>query len=83
MSDKSDDERKREADRIIARAAGDGGLTSTPQLTSKAQSVGDHFAARDADQHDAAEVWGTRIARGLAAVFFVILAVYVIRLLFT
>lgn len=81
MADHEDEERKREARRAIARATSEGGLTSTPELSRKAQSIGDHFAARDADQSDAAEVWGTRIARGLAAVFFVVLVVYLARLL--
>ena len=81
MVDKDDAERVREANRIIARAAGEGGLTSTPELKARARNVRDHFTAQDADQADNAELWGTRIARGLAAVFFVGLVIYLARFL--
>ena len=40
-------------------------------MKSAANNVRDHFTAKDADGGDKVEVWGTRIARGLALVAFV------------
>jgi hypothetical protein len=38
--------------------------------------TGTHFAGRDADAHDAVEIWGRRIGRGLSAVAVVALCIY-------
>ncbi|PWW00575.1 hypothetical protein DFR52_103782 [Hoeflea marina] len=69
-----DDQRVRAAKRDLERLAGEGRLSASPVLKSRVDSVKGHFAATDADQADAVEVWGTRIARGLAVVAFVVLA---------
>lgn len=72
-------ERDRQAEkarRDLARLSEEGGLFATPTLKAKTRSVHGHFTAADADQSDAIEVWGTRIGRGLAAVAFVLLAVW-------
>ena len=66
-----DDETVRQAKRDLDRLGEEGGLSSTPIMKSAATGVRDHFAAKDADKSDRAEVWGTRIARGLALVAFI------------
>lgn len=57
--------RRREADRVLDRVAG--------ETDGFAGRVGRHFSAADKDGEDAAEVWGTRIGRGLALVFALVL----------
>lgn len=74
-----DDETVRQAKRALDRLGEQGGLSATPVMKSAATSVRDHFAARDADKTDKLEVWGTRIARGLALVAFMGLVVWLIR----
>lgn len=63
-----DDETVRKAKRSLDRLGEEGGLSATPAMKATAKSVGDHFMAKDADKTDKIEVWGTRIARGLALV---------------
>ncbi|MCY0149028.1 hypothetical protein OEG84_15270 [Hoeflea sp. G2-23] len=63
---KDDEKTVRDAKRALDRLGEEGGLSATPVMKSAANSVRDHFAAKDADKTDAAELWGTRIARGLA-----------------
>jgi hypothetical protein len=65
-----DDETVREAKRTLERIGEEGGLSATPVMKSAAGSVRDHFAAKDADKTDPAELWGTRIARALALAAF-------------
>ncbi|MCY0092793.1 hypothetical protein [Hoeflea ulvae] len=66
-----DDEIVRKAKRDLDRLGRDGGLSATPVLKSAAGGLRDHFAAEDADKSDRIELWGTRIARGLALAAFV------------
>ena len=73
-----DDETVRQAKRTLDRLGEEGGLSATPVMKSAANSVRDHFAAEDADKSDTIEVWGTRIARGLALVAFVGLVLWMI-----
>lgn len=72
----NDDDRVRAAKRDLERLAGEGGLSASPALKSKLNSVKGHFTAVDADQADGAELWGTRIARGLAVIAFIVLALW-------
>lgn len=65
-----DDETVRQAKRTLDRLGEEGGLSATPVMKSAANSMRDHFTAQDADRTDKIEVWGTRIARGLALVAF-------------
>lgn len=67
----TDDDRVREAKRTLDRIGSEGGLSATPVMKSAANSVRDHFTAEDADKSDRIEVWGTRIARGIAVVALV------------
>ncbi|MDF1608259.1 hypothetical protein PZ897_08735 [Hoeflea sp. YIM 152468] len=73
-----DDETVRQAKRTLDRLGEEGGLSASPVMKSAATSVRDHFAARDADRTDTIEVWGTRIARGLALIAFAGLVVWMI-----
>ncbi|WP_417414850.1 hypothetical protein [Hoeflea sp.] len=73
-----DDETVRQAKRTLDRLGEEGGLSATPVMKSAASSVRDHFAARDADGDDKIEIWGTRIARGLALVAFAGLLMWMI-----
>ncbi len=61
-----DDEIVRQAKRTLDRLGREGGLSAMPVMKSAASGVRDHFAAEDADKTDRLELWGTRIARGLA-----------------
>ena len=74
-----DDETVRQAKRALDRLGEEGGLSASPVMKSAANSVRDHFTAKDADKTDQVEVWGTRIARGLALVAFVGLVLWMIR----
>lgn len=73
-----DDETVRQAKRTLDRLGEEGGLSATPAMKSAATSVRDHFAARDADKTDRIEVWGTRIARGLAVLAFAGLVLWLV-----
>lgn len=73
-----DDETVRKAKRTLDRIGEEGGLSATPVMKSAANSVRDHFAAADADKNDKVEIWGTRIARGLAVVAFAGLVLWMV-----
>jgi|EndMetStandDraft_3_1072993.scaffolds.fasta_scaffold1982341_2 hypothetical protein len=62
----SDDKNARESRRIINRVGQETEATM-------AQRVRNHMEGRDADQNDWAEVWGTRIGRGMGVVILLIL----------
>ena len=70
-----DRQRAAEARRALERVEQD----STPVLGSAMRRAADHFSAKDADKEgvgdDRIEVWGRRIGRALAVVFFVVLVV--------
>lgn len=73
-----DDETVRQAKRALDRLGEEGGLSASPVMKSAANNVRDHFTAKDADKNDKVEVWGTRIARGLALLAFVGLVLWMI-----
>lgn len=73
-----DDETVRQAKRTLDRIGEEGGLSATPVMKSAANNVRDHFTAKDADGRDKVEVWGTRIARGLALFAFVGLVLWMV-----
>ncbi len=72
------DRQAEEARRELARLKEEGGLFATPAMKSRTRSIRGHFAASDADQKDAIEVWGTRVGRGLGAVALVFLVVWLV-----
>ena len=69
-----------EALRDLERLTSQGEVIGTSAMVRAAKKAGDHLKGSDAQQDDPIEVWGTRIGRGLGAVFFVFLVIY---LLFT
>lgn len=73
-----DDDTVRQAKRTLDRIGEEGGLSATPVMKSAANSVRDHFTAEDADKNDRVEVWGTRIARGLAVLAFAGLVLWMV-----
>lgn len=77
-----DDEITRKARRDLERLANEGNLSASPLLQSTAKTVSDHFTAADSEQKDPAELWGTRIGRGLAAFAFVGLSIWLYFRLF-
>lgn len=72
------DEQSRAARRELERLREEGGLLSTLRLKTKAHSLRGHFLGEDADAGDRMEVWGTRIGRGLGAIAFFGLLVWLI-----
>ena len=74
-----DDQKKRESQRIIDRIQKEsegGGM-----LGSTVRRVENHLGAKDADQNDWAEVWGTRIGRSIGAFVVVVLFIYLVNFL--
>jgi hypothetical protein len=70
---RSEEEARRQADRVLDRVESDGEVMGTSSLARTTRRLGRHFAAADAEGGDAAELWGTRIARALAFAFVVFL----------
>jgi hypothetical protein len=71
-----DDRRRRESKRVLDRVAGESEVVGTSTFARTANRIGQHFAAADTEGQDAAEVWGTRIGRGLALVFVILLLLW-------
>lgn len=65
--------REREAREALARVRD----AETAGQSAFARAAG-HFAAKDAEGRDWAEIWGRRIGRGLAAVFAILLVVWLV-----
>ncbi len=74
----SNEERKREARRVLNRVERESEQVGTSSMARTANKVRDHFLGEETAQDDAIEIWGKRIGRLLAAVFFVVLAVSLI-----
>ncbi|MCB1451554.1 MAG: hypothetical protein KDJ67_15835 [Nitratireductor sp.] len=70
------DEREREARRILQRVERDSETLGASSLARTASNVKDHMAGADAEDGDAIELWGKRIGRGLGLIAVVILVVY-------
>ena len=68
------DEALRDLDRLTSQ----GEVIGTSAMVRAARKAGDHLTGADAPKDDPIEVWGTRIGRGLGAVFFVFLVVYLV-----
>ena len=66
-----DEDRKTQSRRIIDRVGAE-------TEASMARRVANHMAARDADQKDWAELWGTRIGRVLGVILFCYLIYWLI-----
>jgi hypothetical protein len=81
MAATTDSERSAESRRIldrVAREADSSGLALVGRTVERARN---HLGAADADRDDWAEVWGTRIGRGIAAVLTIALIAWAASLL--
>ncbi len=72
------DETSRKARAELDKLSGQGNLSASPLLKRSTDGLRRHFSATDADQTDSAELWGTRIGRGLAAIAFVALVLWLV-----
>jgi len=81
MDDKqlTDKQREREAKRILDRIENESETVGRSSMRRVAEHTRSHLRAEDADQTQWAEVWGTRIGRGLGLVFVVVLIIYLAR----
>jgi hypothetical protein len=68
-------EKKREARRILNRVDRESEQVGTSSMARTANKVRDHFLGEENPQNDRIEVLGKRIARGLAVIAFIVLAV--------
>jgi hypothetical protein len=78
-----DSERHAESRKILDRVAREAGSDAPTFLGGAARRTREHMAARDADQEDRIELWGTRVGRTLGLVItlglFVWLILYLLR----
>jgi len=68
-----------EADRILERVKQESETVGTSSFGRVADRIKGHMGAEDSDPNDWAEVWGTRIGRGLALIFFIVLIAHLIN----
>ena len=73
-----DDGRTREARRIMDRIERETDPGGTTIASRSVQRAADHFSARDRDQDDAIELWGTRLGRVIGLVLTIALLVYLV-----
>ena len=74
-----DKEQKREAQRVLNRVARESEQVGTSSMARTADKVRDHFLAEEAPRDDKVEIWGKRIGRGLGAIVFIGLVIYLIK----
>ncbi len=81
MTDKhqTDAEREAEAKRILERIEQDAETVGTSSMRRVAERVKKHVSADDKDDNAWAELWGTRIGRGLGIIFAIVLIIYLLR----
>lgn len=75
---KHDDKRQEESERIIDRIQVESDSGFVNMTTRRLEG---HLGAKDADQNDWAEVWGTRIGRTIGAVVTVAAIIYLFQYL--
>ncbi|MBS9721555.1 hypothetical protein JYU29_12760 [Tianweitania sp. BSSL-BM11] len=71
-----DDERTREAQRILERMNGESEGSPMEVVSRTAARGRDHFSAVDADESDRIEVWGTRIGRMISIILLLAVVAY-------
>jgi hypothetical protein len=74
-----EEERRREAEAVLARTARDTESVMDGAAKSTADRLGDHFGGADAAPGDAIDLWGKRIGRLLALVAALLLIVHLVR----
>ena len=72
----SDNDAERESRRILDRVAQESETIGASSMRRVADQVKGHMQAKDEDAEDWAELWGTRIGRGLGLVFVIVLVFY-------
>jgi len=70
--------RQEEARRILERVNQESETVGTSSMKRVADRVSGHLEG-NADPNDNIEIWGTRIGRGLGLVFFIGLAIYLVK----
>lgn len=75
---RSDTEDVEEARRILDRVSQESETIGASSMRRAADHVKGHIGAKDEDAEDWAELWGTRIGRGLGLIFVVILIIYLV-----
>ena len=65
-----------EALQAIKRVEAESETVAGSTFVRMADRAKSHMSAADKDENDQIEVWGTRIGRGLGAIFFVGLVIY-------
>lgn len=70
-----EDERKREAQRILNRVEREVEQVGASTMARTANKVRDHFMGEEKSRNDPAEIWGKRIGRSLAVIVFIGLAI--------
>lgn len=78
---REDEERSREARATLDRVARDSAVFGQSAVARAVENARAHMAADDADSSDPVEVWGRRIGRGLGAIAFVIVAIWLFNYL--
>jgi ferric-dicitrate binding protein FerR (iron transport regulator) len=71
----TDQDREREAREALERVRRDTETVGTSSMARMSKRVGDHFAAREAED-DPVELWGRRIGRALSLVGVVVLTIW-------
>ena len=75
---KQDAARQQEAKQTLARVDAEGETLGTSSFARTANKAKDHLGASDMNPDDPIEVWGTRIGRIGAALFAIILVLWLI-----
>lgn len=70
-----DEERAREARRVLDRVSRESETIATSSFARVAKQATDHMSGADADHNDKAELWGRRVGRsmGVVAVFILLI----------
>lgn len=74
----SNDKKRESALKALDRVQAESETIAGSTFVRMADRAKDHLNAADKDGDDQIEVWGTRIGRGLGAVFAVCLVIYLI-----
>jgi hypothetical protein len=79
MNSSSDEERMREARRILDRVDRESAAAADSALARAASRMRNHFSGADDPTADRVEIWGKRIGRTLGLALFIFLLVYLAR----
>lgn len=75
----SHDQQAEEAKRILERVQQESETVGTSSMRRTVNNITSHMKAEDADENEWAELWGKRIGRGLAVIFFIGLVIHLVR----